>query len=436
MKTTRTRQRTLTAAAATAAVVLVSGFAPAEPPADTAPGVVVEELEPHIEPSPEPTEAPTPEPEPVEEDDAAEDEQQPQPDPAEDAEQEPADEDDQGTGEGAQDSGSSAENPTDEPEAPVDPDGGKEGPEPGPVVIVLPTVARAGEQSWLVPAVDGITWTINTQPVAELARAGQVAIVTAADGADAYLVDIAALPAGHAVVVATAMDGHLIATSDGQQTTTSQVVLDTRQPVELTEPAPDSGGRFVVPDVPGLVVRDHAGALLVPGEHSAADHGEIAGEQVTVTLTVEAAGGYRLENQGVPVEAQPGAGGVWTTVLTLTVEPPADDEPEPAPSMGAPAPRDREAPDQPAETPAAEDDEPERATFVPPAIAASLDPLTHRPAEPEPEADTGDETGEVVEEAKELSQTGPRRLDIISLLGVSSLLAAWVMVRARRDELM
>lgn len=412
MNTTRSRQRTLVAA--TAAVVLVSGFAPADPP-DVAVAQPGHDVEPAtsdsspVDDGQQPGLAGEPPAEPDAPDtDGRDSDTEPDTD--------PDDAGDTGSEPDTDDAGD-----TDLPDSP---DADDPATEPGTVVIVLPDLTPAGEQSWFVPRIDGIAWTVNTHPIHTLTQATDLG----------WLVDAATL--GHAVVVATALDGHLIATGDGQQTTTSQVVLDTRQPVELTEPAPASGGRFVVPDVPGLVMRDHAGALLVPGEHSAADHGEIAGDQVTVTLTVEAAGGYRLENQGVPVEAQPGAGGVWTTVLTIAVEPPADDEPEPAPSMGAPAPRDREAPDQPAETPAAEDDEPERATFVPPAIAASLDPLTHRTGEREPEADTGDETGEVVEEAEELSQTGPQRLDIISLLGVSSLLAAWVMVRARRDELM
>lgn len=400
MNTTRSRQRTLVAA--TAAVVLVSGFAPADPP-DVAVAQPGHDVEPAtsdsspVDDGQQPGLAGEPPAEPDAPDtDGRDSDTEPDTD--------PDDAGDTGSEPDTDDAGD-----TDLPDSP---DADDPATEPGTVVIVLPDLTPAGEQSWFVPRIDGIAWTVNTHPIHTLTQATDLG----------WLVDAATL--GHAVVVATALDGHLIATGDGQQTTTSQVVLDTRQPVEVTEPTLTPDGKIVVPDVPGLVVGDHTGIVLAPGEHPAARHA-IPGPdgELVVRLTVEAARGYRLERDGTPVEPHPGAGGTWPTTLTLTLTP----DPDPDPVAPAATPRGQDTPARPAATPAGgiPDQEP---ALAPPAVTSYFVPATRtepepQPTEPEPTAD------------EQHTQASPRRLDVVSVIGAGLLLAAWTVVRARRDQI-
>lgn len=203
--------------------------------------------------------------------------------------------------------------------------------EPGDqVVVVLPEIVPTvvdGATAYVLPDLEGVVWLVDGTPVADLVTAGaayrlgdeQTAVVVTADGLGRAIETL--------VIGAVATEGHLLATDDGG-TVAVRYVVDPRVPVGLVVPsAEDADGRVadvvVVGDVPGLVVRDVAGELLAPGPHAVT--AEYVDGVAAVELVVEAAPGHRLEVDGAPAEALPGAGGTWPVTLTFTdLVPPVD----------------------------------------------------------------------------------------------------------------
>ncbi|PYF97776.1 hypothetical protein SAMN05216184_11441 [Georgenia satyanarayanai] len=297
----------------------------------------------------------------------------------------------------------------------------------GPVLVVVPEPVRGvvdGAPGYVLPLGDGgFTWLVDGVRVDEL---GAAARLVESPGGGWYELSAAALGADveRLVLAVVAAPGHALLAPDGT-TSLVRAVLDPRAPSALVAPtALDGEGRedaVVVPEATTQVVRDAAGEVLDAGIHPVT--AEYVDGEATVTLTVTAAEGHRLEVGGLPVEAVPGAGGPVEVVLVLTDVPPATAEPAPSPEE-PPAPAVAEAP---AEVPARDPAEESGGHL---ALAAPL--VTVPPAAPEPAAEDVD-VMEPVEALAELPESGPEGLGLMVMLGGLLLGGSWLALGMRGE---
>ncbi|WP_413451662.1 hypothetical protein AA0Y32_14980 [Georgenia phoenicis] len=321
------------------------------------------------------------------------------------------------------------EDPTEQPTDPVtDP--------AEPVLVVVPEYEATevdGVPGFLLPAgAGGFTWLVDGVAVDEMPDAAR--LVESPEG-DRYELNPAVLgtDVGRVVLAVVADPGHALLDDEGS---TSQVryVLDPRVPVEPVLPtAVDGVGRedaVVVPDVATQLVRDDAGEVVEPGTHpvTAAYVDGVA----TVTLTVAATEGHRLEVDGAPVETVPGAGGSWPVTLELTdvpaeevpVEEGPDVEDPVVPRPAPPAPEATEPGPAPAEEAAQQPDE----TLD---IAAPVVTLPRPTRPPEPAA--VDPARVEAEDVEQPDERGPEGLGLMVILGGLLLGGGWLVFGTRGE---
>ena len=298
-----------------------------------------------------------------------------------------------------------------------------------PVVVDLPPLGHLDDDAgYLLPDQPGLTWLVDGTPAADLVAAGAARHVpgepghveVTAEGLGRDLTDV--------VVGVLAAEGHLLATDDGG-TALVRYVLDPRTAAELVLPeALDEDGTeadaVLVPEAPGQVVRGAAGEALAPGVHLPA-LAYVDGAAV-LELTVTAAGGHRLEVDGMPVEPLPGAGAVHGVTLSFadTVAPPAEVEPspEPEPETTEPEPPAAEPSPPPLLTlDAAAPEQPVTAAAVtPPATAPT--PRAVAPEEPAPP-----------EAAPPAAERGVQDTELLVLLGAFFLGGLGLVLGVGRD---
>ncbi|MCM3661186.1 hypothetical protein M3148_09315 [Georgenia satyanarayanai] len=317
------------------------------------------------------------------------------------------------------------ETPTEEPatENPVEDVPTEEPEQAGPVLVVVPEPVRSvvdGAPGYTLPLGNGgFTWLVDGVRVDELGAAARLS-------PDGGWYELSAVALGtdieRLVLAVVAAPGHALLAPDG---TTSLIrsVLDPRAAAELAAPtALDGAGRedaVVVPDAATQVVRDPAGEVLDPGTHPVT--AEYVDGVATITLTVTAADGHRLETDGTPVETVPGAGGTAEVLLVLTDVPPTAVEPAPAPEA-APSPAVPETtPGEPQEE-AAEQLELSAPVLTVAAVVPEPTVAVAGAAEPE-EADT----------LEALPESGPEGLGLMVMLGGLLLGGSWLVLGMRGD---
>lgn len=330
--------------------------------------------------------------------------------------------------------------PTDEPpaeDAPTEDTPAEEAPagdapadEPeqaGPILVVVPEAVPAavdGAPGFTLPLGDGgFTWLVDGVPVPELGAAAR--LVETPDGGWYELSAVAlGTDATRLVLAVVADDGHLLLAPDGT-TSLVRTILDPRAAAELVAPtALDGAGRedaVVVPDAGGQVVLDDAGQVLEPGTHPVT--AEYVDGAATVTLTVTAAEGYRLEAGGTPVEPVPGAGGSAEVILELTDVPAVATDPLPAP-VPAPAPTE---PEDAAPTP-----EPELELELA-APLVTVPATAPAPAVPAAVAASVAEPAQEEAALEELPESGPEGLGLVMMLGGLLLGGSWLVLGMRGD---
>ncbi|PYF97774.1 hypothetical protein SAMN05216184_11439 [Georgenia satyanarayanai] len=342
--------------------------------------------------------------------------------------------------------------PTPEPVDPGDGEDPGDGDEqPGsddPVVVDLPAVERIvvdGAEGYALPQFSGgFDWFVNGTDVATLAEHGWANFVPAPGGGFSvattgglYQVTTETLEVDSIddiVIAARAHDGYTLSTGGGEPAETVYV-HDSRQDAEIAAPTVNDGpGRedsYTIPDVPGLVFLDIDETPVAPGTYPVT--AEYVDGVASEWLFATALPGYRLTFGGEVGDSEPGEAAIFHVELTFTDVPGpegGDDEDEETGEDEGSTPGDGEGEPGTPDTGDSND-----GGTTPVVITPVDDSDEDTPPTGGKPADAGDPPGAPkVGETDKLADTGAGQAGALAAVSSSLILAAWLVLRGRRDQ--